>query len=230
MVRAKGKMPPRDPGLAGVLSFLLPGLGQIYVGRVARGFIHFGVHVLSLAAFLGTLLGFSPVAAPGAETSLGNALVNSVSIGALALLVAISNWVFSVTGAMSRAFFASALDRAFEPDGSEANMRVPTSSTETGPTRVVPIVGESETAAASDAVSPRQKESTPAAPALSSFSRALYELLEFRNMREEDLIRLSGLEAKEIRSLLDGAPPDSRQLEKLADALDVSVELLKSYV
>ncbi len=226
MVRAKGKMPPRDPGVAGVLSFLLPGLGQIYVGQVARGFVHFVIHLASLAVFLGTILGFLPVAAPGAETSVTNALVNSVSIAALFVLVAVINWAVSVTGAMARAFFSVALGQAFQANAPEATIRIPGVATQ--PAGGIGGTGETETAAAAEASATRRQP--PPEPTLSSFSRALYELLEFRNMREEDLIRLSGLEAKEVRGLLDGAAPDDRELGKLADALDVSVELLKSYV
>ena len=40
----------KSPWLAGVLSFLFPGLGQIYLGYYQRGFAHAGIFVLFIGA------------------------------------------------------------------------------------------------------------------------------------------------------------------------------------
>ncbi len=42
----------KSPGLAAVLSFFLPGLGQVYNGRIAKGLVLF---VLGPLVFLGVL-------------------------------------------------------------------------------------------------------------------------------------------------------------------------------
>lgn len=38
----------KNPGLAAVLSFFIVGLGQIYNGQVAKGFIMIGCYIVSL--------------------------------------------------------------------------------------------------------------------------------------------------------------------------------------
>jgi len=41
-----------NPGIAAVLSFLIPGLGQIYKGRVLRGFFWFVLTIIGYAFFI----------------------------------------------------------------------------------------------------------------------------------------------------------------------------------
>ena len=42
----------KDPILAGVLSFLVPGLGQIYIGKTSRGIMWFIGFVLGYVCFI----------------------------------------------------------------------------------------------------------------------------------------------------------------------------------
>jgi len=49
----------KNPGLAAVLSFLIPGLGQIYNGEIGKGFLIVGANVLSwilTVVFVGFIL------------------------------------------------------------------------------------------------------------------------------------------------------------------------------
>ena len=41
-----------NPGIAAVLSFLIPGLGQMYKGRVLRGLLWFVMTVIGYAFFI----------------------------------------------------------------------------------------------------------------------------------------------------------------------------------
>ena len=42
----------KDKTLAGVLSFLIPGLGQIYNGQVAKGIVLFIAYIAGLVCFI----------------------------------------------------------------------------------------------------------------------------------------------------------------------------------
>lgn len=52
----------RNPAVAGLLSFLMPGLGQVYLGYYQRGFVHAGVFALLVASLAsGAARGMEPL-------------------------------------------------------------------------------------------------------------------------------------------------------------------------
>jgi len=52
----------RNPAVAGLLSFLMPGLGQVYLGYYQRGFVHAGVFALLVATLAsGAARGMEPL-------------------------------------------------------------------------------------------------------------------------------------------------------------------------
>ena len=52
----------KNPAVAGLLSFLMPGLGQVYLGYYQRGFVHAGVFALLVASLAsGTARGVEPL-------------------------------------------------------------------------------------------------------------------------------------------------------------------------
>lgn len=42
----------KDPSLSGILSFLVPGLGQVYCGKIGRGIIIFIVAFIGYCCFV----------------------------------------------------------------------------------------------------------------------------------------------------------------------------------
>ena len=50
----------RSPWLAGLLSFILPGIGQVYCGKLVRGLVFGIVYGLAIPATLGLLAYVSP--------------------------------------------------------------------------------------------------------------------------------------------------------------------------
>ncbi len=71
----------KDPTLAGVLSFLIPGVGSFYAGNTTHGIVHLGIHVGSYAlivgeatscAFDGSCTGSGGLVAAGYLVLLGN--------------------------------------------------------------------------------------------------------------------------------------------------------------
>jgi len=42
----------KDKTLAGILSFLVPGLGQVYAGKIARGIVFFVAAAIGYVAFV----------------------------------------------------------------------------------------------------------------------------------------------------------------------------------
>jgi hypothetical protein len=52
----------KNPAVAGLLSFLMPGLGQVYLGYYQRGFVHAGVFALLVVALAsGAARGIEPL-------------------------------------------------------------------------------------------------------------------------------------------------------------------------
>jgi TM2 domain-containing membrane protein YozV len=49
--------PPKNPGLAAVLSFFVTGLGQIYNGQILKGLIFFAISLLNVL-LMWVLIGF----------------------------------------------------------------------------------------------------------------------------------------------------------------------------
>ncbi|MEN3001277.1 MAG: tetratricopeptide repeat protein [Armatimonadota bacterium] len=72
----EGKLPeeemgiPRRPGLAFLLSFVMPGLGQIYSGQLLKGGILLGVTLLGLTLF---------VVVPGGRETINNLIASLVN-------------------------------------------------------------------------------------------------------------------------------------------------------
>ena len=50
----------KDPGLAAILSFFFPGVGQVYNGQVLRGIMYFVFCLLLVATGIGIII-FIPV-------------------------------------------------------------------------------------------------------------------------------------------------------------------------
>lgn len=119
------RYPTRDPGISAVLSFLLPGLGQVYNGRISRGVVHWLVHLAGVAALLWLAwrwltapMGVASAAAvgPAGEASgAGGAVVGSATTAsaavrldlwaglAVAAAILLLNWGLSVSEAFRHA-------------------------------------------------------------------------------------------------------------------------------
>jgi len=84
-------MPAKNPGYAAIFSFLITGLGQIYAGKIARGFIL----MLACVSF-GSLGGF--FAATWLEDHTGLTEIEMVLMFAC-IIAAIAVWVWNVADA-----------------------------------------------------------------------------------------------------------------------------------
>ena len=64
--------PPKNPELAGTLSWIFPGLGQVYNGRVGRGLLQMELFAGGIAMIAGSQIGFSHASiTPAAWISVG---------------------------------------------------------------------------------------------------------------------------------------------------------------
>ncbi len=68
--------------LAAALSFIVPGLGQVYAGRFARGLALFALPVVVLGVFIGALAVFDPLLAAVLRVAAGLAAALVVLVGA----------------------------------------------------------------------------------------------------------------------------------------------------
>lgn len=107
----------RNPGVAAVLSFLVPGLGQIYNGLIAEGLLWLILEPILVALawyFLGRGTAETVLAASSASPALGW----SVLLG----LVAIGFWVYQIYRSYQYALNPSGLDRRRELDRAESHI------------------------------------------------------------------------------------------------------------
>jgi tetratricopeptide (TPR) repeat protein len=105
--RAREAGPPRKPGFAALLSLIVPGLGQLYNGEVAKGFIMLAAFMLLFAVTGVSLRGqmaVTPISPQGAlygrqidATSVLSGLFSGVSAIWVVLLLAV--WIYSIADA-----------------------------------------------------------------------------------------------------------------------------------
>jgi hypothetical protein len=99
MARALADVDRKDPALAGILSFLIPGVGSFYAGNSTHGFIHLGIHVVSYVLIV------SSVSNAVNDCAFGDCSSSSTSGGELALgsIVLLGNDVWSIFTAVGDA-------------------------------------------------------------------------------------------------------------------------------
>ncbi len=105
--RAPGGGTPRKPGFAALLSLFVPGLGQLYNGEVAKGFIMLVAFMLLLAVTGVTVrdqMAASPVSPQGAlygrqidVTAILSGLFSGIS--ALWVVLLLGVWIYSIADA-----------------------------------------------------------------------------------------------------------------------------------
>ena len=85
-----------DPTIAGIASFLLPGLGQVVAGETGRGLLFFAGYIASTAITLGSITRES-------VTVLGSGNSSNVEFGSgtyIGLFASLGIWVWSITDAV----------------------------------------------------------------------------------------------------------------------------------
>jgi len=108
---AKADAPKRNPGYAALLSFVIPGLGQVYNGEIVKGLVLLVAYVaLFSVAVLSALQGLSLMPRGGAGPVYGPSLDVSAILGALFdgvgliwMLLLIGLWVYAIADAALRA-------------------------------------------------------------------------------------------------------------------------------
>ena len=96
-----GRLPPpgsyiqqKDPTMAGILSFLLPGAGQFYVEERNKAYVHWLVYIVSIV-FVAAAIEDNDIYDRDVDSDDGYA-----AVGGLAFLI---NWVVSIVSAPSQA-------------------------------------------------------------------------------------------------------------------------------
>lgn len=103
----------KDPLLAGVLSFVVPGVGSFYAGNTRHGWTHLLIHAASYALLVSS----------ATSTTNGKSAAGTAGLGVAALLV---NNVWSIFTAVSDA-------KATRPGGSGSDAADAPSSSSTSP-------------------------------------------------------------------------------------------------
>lgn len=77
-------LPPKDPGLAAAASFIVPGLGEVYVGHVRDGYVTFVRQAVVFPAivFLGYMLSAYQTSLPTGEVSRPGQMFGFLLMGA----------------------------------------------------------------------------------------------------------------------------------------------------
>ncbi len=205
-------MKDRDPGLASVFSFLVPGLGQIYMGRTGWGVFHFffqiGLIIIGIAVAFPLIstesgLPFSDRLVDWLENPLNMGL----SFGVIFLLLA--NWIWS---------FMSA-----SPKEHETDIRAKRQEDD-----IAQLVKTARMDYLKDTQEQAFSEAAPTREAISPFAQTLYELLELKDMTVKELSSITGLSLQELTRYLQGAQPDDATINIIARGLNVSPRVLLS--
>ena len=207
-------MKNRDPGLASVFSFLIPGLGQIYNGQMGWGIFHFFLQVA--LAIIGVTLAFPLISSENGGTFASRLLIwleNPLNMGLFfgVLFLMLANWIWSFTSTATKETSTSLDD--FDTSG--------------GVNDIAELVKTARMDFLNNVEEPKiQVAATKEAP--SSFSIALYEVLELKGMSPHELADITGLSLQEISRYLQGAQPDEPTINIIARGLNVSPRVLLS--
>ncbi len=204
----------RDPGLASVFSFIIPGLGQIYMGKMGWGIFHFffqlGLFLIGLAVAFPLIsiesgLAFADRLVIWLETPLNMGLAFGV------LFLALANWIWSLMSAAPK-----------EYDREESQL-------ETNEDNIAELVKTARMDFLRDA---SKAIETEAAPTLEEvvFAQTLSEIMDLKDMNIEDLAEITGLSIQEIARYLKGAQPDDATINIIARGLNVSPRVLLSEI
>ena len=209
------RMKKRDPGLASVFSFLLPGLGQIYTGKMGWGIFHFLAHVGLLIVSLA--LSYPLIFADGSIRQRLTAWLSTpsnlgIAFGLLFLLI--GNWIWS--------FLTAAQNEDEDSDSKDITSLIETARSEyyaeAAPTGT-PSAAYEKTAAYETLVQEQPVESK-------SFAITLAEIMDLKGVGIEDLSEITGIPETEITKYLKGSKPDDATVKILARGLNVSPRFL----
>lgn len=204
----------RDPGLASIFSFLVPGLGQIYMGKMGWGIFHFffqlGLLLIGLTVVFPLIstengLPFADRLISWLETPLNMGLAFGI------LFLSLANWIWSFMSAAPKESYRE--ESQFEAKDDDIAELVKTA-------RLDFLRDASKTV------------ETEAAPTLeeATFAQTLSEIMELKDIRIEDLAEITGLSIQEIARYLKGAQPDGATVNIIARGLNVSPRVLLSEV
>ena len=86
-------LPLKSTGIAAVLSFLFAGLGQVYVGKIARGIIF--VCIGAIVGVLSSILIFSGIVID-ADGELNGLITSYIAAGIIILVAYLAFWIWQI--------------------------------------------------------------------------------------------------------------------------------------
>ncbi len=202
----------RDPGLASIFSFLLPGLGQIYMGKMGWGIFHFffqiGLFLIGLTVAFPLIstksgLPFADRLISWLETPLNMGMAFGI------LFLTLANWIWSFMSAAPK----ETLREESQLEATDDN--------------IAELVKTARLDFLRDASKTVETEAAPTLEEV-TFAQTLSEIMDLKDIKIEDLAEITGLSIQEIARYLKGAQPDSATINIIARGLNVSPRVLLS--
>lgn len=210
-------MKNRDPGLATVFSFLLPGLGQVYLGRIGWGIFHFFFHVGLV--FIGLAVAFPLISQESGllfadrlvlwlETPLNMGLAFGV------LFLGLANWLWSFMSTSTKELEVEDVEDDIAELVKAARIDFYNDTQKTAILQAAPTTEEFSSTTKLETLLP------------SKFAQTLAEIMELKDMEIVDLSEITGLTTHEISRYLKGAQPDEATINIIARGLNISPRVL----
>ncbi|MDD2432014.1 MAG: helix-turn-helix transcriptional regulator [Firmicutes bacterium] len=214
-------MKNRDPGLASVFSFVVPGLGQIYIGKMGWGIFHFLAHIG--LGIVGLTIVYPLISSEGSFVQRLVAWLGSPSNMGIAfgiLFLSIGNWIWSfLTAAQKESEESESKDIAGLVEAARRDYLSEASQSANESASALEKTTSYETLV---------KEETK--PELnSSFAATLAELMDLKGMGVKDLAEITGISELEIAGYLKGSNPDDATINILARGLNISPRFLTGH-
>ncbi|MCB5280100.1 MAG: zinc ribbon domain-containing protein [Candidatus Cloacimonetes bacterium] len=87
----------KNEGIALILSLLVPGIGQMYVGKILRGF------VFLFSGIIVAIIMTAAIIAMGAISSADNAIIGAIALSGITVIAYLAIWIYGMYDAYSLA-------------------------------------------------------------------------------------------------------------------------------